>query len=62
MIIKNFNEQDIIRDEKIKYVHMTSLPPLLFDLSEDPEEFNNRSKDPNFKNIASWNFFFFNSN
>ena len=42
----------VIRDEKIKYVHMTSLPPLLFDLSEDPEEFNNRSKDPNFKNIV----------
>jgi len=40
----------VIRDEKFKYVHMTSLPPLLFDLRKDPEEFDNRADDPDFKN------------
>ncbi len=40
----------VIRDEKFKYIHMTSLPPLLFDLKEDPEEFCNLANSPNFKN------------
>jgi len=39
----------VIRDEKFKYVHMTALPPLLFDLKEDPGEFKNLANDPNFK-------------
>ncbi|MEN6543403.1 alkaline phosphatase family protein [Parvibaculum sp.] len=37
---------NIIRDEKFKYVHFTSLPPLLFDLEKDPQEFVNRANDP----------------
>tara|TARA_Y100001970_G_C14224605_1_gene854803 strand:+ start:168 stop:1757 length:1590 start_codon:yes stop_codon:yes gene_type:complete len=40
----------VIRDDKFKYVHMTALPPLLFDLKEDPNEFENRVNDPNYKN------------
>ncbi len=36
----------VIRDERYKYVHFTSLPPLFFDLEEDPEEFRNLADDP----------------
>lgn len=36
----------VIRDAHYKYVHMTALPPLLFDLQEDPEEFVNLAADP----------------
>lgn len=37
---------NVIRDEKWKYVHFTKLPPLLFDLENDPGEFINRANDP----------------
>ncbi|MDO8288965.1 MAG: alkaline phosphatase family protein [Parvibaculum sp.] len=37
---------NIIRSEKWKYVHFTKLPPLLFDLENDPQEFINRAGDP----------------
>jgi arylsulfatase A-like enzyme len=37
---------NVIRDEKWKYVHFTKLPPLLFDLENDPGEFTNRAADP----------------
>lgn len=37
---------NVIRDEKFKYVHFTKLPPLLFDLEKDPQEFVNRAGDP----------------
>lgn len=30
-----------VRDDKYKYVHFTSLPPLLFDIADDPHEMNN---------------------
>ncbi len=36
----------VIRDEKYKYVHFTALPPLFFDLEEDPNQFRNRAGDP----------------
>jgi len=32
---------NILSDGKFKYVHFTSLPPLLFDLENDPNEFTN---------------------
>lgn len=32
---------NVIRDRRYKYVHFTALPPLLFDLQEDPHEFRN---------------------
>jgi len=39
---------NVIRDEKFKYVHFTKLPPLLFDLEKDPDEFVNRANDPEY--------------
>ena len=39
---------NIIRDDKYKYVHFTKLPPLLFDLQQDPGEFTNCASDPRY--------------
>ena len=39
---------NIIRADRYKYVHFTKLPPLLFDLREDPGEFHNRANDPEY--------------
>ena len=36
----------VVQDEKHKYVHFDALPPLFFDLSEDPDQFVNRAADP----------------
>jgi arylsulfatase A-like enzyme len=36
----------IRRGERYKYVHFTRLPPLLFDLAEDPHEMTNLAGDP----------------
>ena len=36
----------VIRDRRYKYVHFVSLPPLLFDLQEDPDEMRNLAGDP----------------
>ncbi|MBT5665203.1 MAG: alkaline phosphatase family protein [Rhodospirillaceae bacterium] len=36
----------VIRDEKFKYVHFDALPPLFFDLENDPGQFNNVAEDP----------------
>ncbi len=36
---------NIIRGDRYKYVHFTKLPPLFFDLADDPEEFVNRADD-----------------
>jgi len=36
----------VIRGERWKYVHFAGLPPLLFDLQEDPDELANRAGDP----------------
>jgi arylsulfatase A-like enzyme len=37
---------DVIRDERWKYVHLAGMPPLLFDLVADPDQFVNRADDP----------------
>ena len=37
---------NVIRDERYKYVHFTRLPPLFFDLQEDPHELVDRAHDP----------------
>lgn len=36
----------VIRTERWKYVHFGGLPPLLFDLREDPGELSDRAADP----------------
>ena len=43
---------NVIRDERYKYVHFTKLPPLLFDLTKDPDEFVNRAMDPGYLPIT----------
>ena len=42
----------IIRDDEYKYVHMTALPSLFFDLKRDPGEFMNRIEDPDYRELV----------
>ena len=37
------------RGERYKYVHFTAMPPLFFDLEEDPAEFVDRAGDPAYR-------------
>jgi arylsulfatase A-like enzyme len=39
----------VARGERYKYVHFAGLPPLFFDLEEDPDEFIDRSTDPDYQ-------------
>jgi arylsulfatase A-like enzyme len=36
----------VIRDRRWKYVHVAALPPLLFDIQNDPTEMHNLAADP----------------
>jgi arylsulfatase A-like enzyme len=36
----------VVRDDRYKYVHFPSLPPLLFDIAADPHETRNLANDP----------------
>lgn len=36
----------VLRADKLKYVHFAGLPPVLFDLADDPFELTNRAGDP----------------
>jgi arylsulfatase A-like enzyme len=40
---------NIICGERYKYVHFSGLPPLFFDLKDDPHEFINRYNDPDYQ-------------
>jgi len=40
---------NIIRGARYKYVHFSGLPPLFFDLEDDPDEFHDRSNDPDYR-------------
>ncbi len=42
---------NVIRGERYKYIHFTALPPLLFDIQEDPGEFTNLAGDPAYQHI-----------
>jgi arylsulfatase A-like enzyme len=54
----------VIRDETYKYVHFAALPPLLFDMKNDPGEFTNLAQASNHKStvlayaqkLLSWRF------
>ena len=41
------------RDERFKYVHFAGLPPLLFDLADDPDELVDRSGHPDYAAVRS---------
>jgi arylsulfatase A-like enzyme len=43
---------NVIRDERYKYVHFTRLPPLFFDLQNDPDEFVNRASNPAYRPLV----------
>jgi arylsulfatase A-like enzyme len=42
----------VVQDGRWKYVHFAALPPLLFDLAEDPNGFRNLADDPAHAAIA----------
>jgi arylsulfatase A-like enzyme len=42
----------VIRDERYKYVHFTTLPALFFDLEEDPAELRNLADDPAYQSLV----------
>ena len=39
---------NVIRDHDYKYVHFTNLPPLFFDLTNDPNELVNQANNPDY--------------
>ena len=41
----------VIQDKRYKYVHFTALPPLFFDLEEDPAQLHDLAGDPGYKPI-----------
>jgi arylsulfatase A-like enzyme len=41
----------VLRDDHYKYVHFVSLPPLLFDLKNDPYEMTNLANDPKYREV-----------
>ena len=41
----------VLRGVRYKYVHFAALPPLLFDLENDPHELNDRSRDPAYASV-----------
>jgi arylsulfatase A-like enzyme len=42
----------VIRDERYKYVHFAALPPLFFDLASDPDELDDRARDPAYLSLV----------
>jgi arylsulfatase A-like enzyme len=44
---------NVLRGARYKYVHFTSLPPLLFDLERDPQELTNLASDPAYATILA---------
>ena len=42
----------VLQDAAFKYVHFTSLPPLLFDLQADPHQFVNLAEDTDYASVV----------
>jgi arylsulfatase A-like enzyme len=42
----------VIRDHDYKYVHFAALPPLFFDLRQDPGEFVNQAENPQYQPLV----------
>jgi arylsulfatase A-like enzyme len=42
----------VVQDEKFKYAHFAALPPLLFDLAVDPDQFNNVAEDSAYGDVV----------
>ena len=42
----------VMRGERYKYVHFAALPPLLFDLLEDPHETRNLAEEPDYQSTV----------
>ena len=40
------------RDAEFKYVHFAALPPLLFDVKNDPDETRNLAEDPDYQGVV----------
>ena len=64
---RNFNDSDgnialglkpdqcavnVIRSRRYKYIHFKSLPPLFFDLEQDPHEFENLAQQPEYRDLV----------
>ncbi len=41
----------VVQDRRFKYVHFAALPPLLFDLEEDPKQLRNLADNSGYKPI-----------
>jgi arylsulfatase A-like enzyme len=42
----------VLQDAAFKYVHFTTLPPLLFDLKADPNQFHNLAEHPDYATVV----------
>jgi len=42
----------VLQDETFKYVHFAALPPLLFDLRDDPHQFHSLAADPAYASVV----------
>ncbi|OUR80148.1 hypothetical protein A9Q83_01590 [Alphaproteobacteria bacterium 46_93_T64] len=42
----------VYRDDSFKYVHFAALPPLLFDLRNDPDECHNLAEEPDYQAVV----------
>jgi arylsulfatase A-like enzyme len=42
----------VVQDEQYKYVHFAALPPLFFDLADDPGQFRNLAGDPDYASLV----------
>jgi arylsulfatase A-like enzyme len=42
----------VVQDDHYKYVHFAALPPLLFDLARDPNQFHDVAADPAYGEVV----------